>query len=492
MDYLDPKKEFQHRIMLMVGYICVAVAVSLAAIVLLYRAYGFDINRKGAIIQNGLTFFSSQPSPADIYVDGKLMKVKTNTRLPLPEGIYNIKLTREGYIPWERKIQLEGGKVQHYDYPFLVPTKLTSQKIASYASTPGLATQSLDKRWLLVNRPGTLLEFDLFDLKDKTVKPATELILPETLVADSNPASKWEALEWADNNRHVLLRHLYGNNQFEYILVDRTRPEESINLTRQLDITAPQLTLKNRKHDQYFMFDPVSGALTSQTLSDPAAPLLSRVLAYKTYGNNTVLYVTDNNAPTGKVQVRLLFGNTTYTLRTLPANDSYLVDLTTYSGALYTAVSAASTDRVYIYKDPVGQLRKNPKQALTPQQVLHIEKPNFMSFSSSAQFVMAENAQNFALYDFENKTGYRYATSEPIDGPQVAAAWMDGHRLSYVSGGKHTIFDYDNLNRRTLSPSLPGFKPAFASSYEYVYTLTAGANGQVDILQTSLLAPRDQ
>jgi hypothetical protein len=492
MDYLDPKKEFQHRIMLMVGYICVAVAVSLAAIVLLYRAYGFDVNRQGVIIQNGLTFFSSQPNPADIYVDGKLAKVKTNTRLPLPEGIYQIKLTRDGYIPWERKIQLEGGKVQHYDYPFLIPTKLTSERVASYTTAPGLATQSLDKRWLLVNRPGTLLDFDVYDLKDKTLKPAVAVSLPASLVTDSDPASKWEALEWADNNRHVLLKHLYGNNQFEYILLDRTKPDESINLTAQFAVTAPQVTLKNRKHDQYFMFDPGTGVLTTRSLSDPATPVLSRVLAYKTYGENTILYVTDNGAPTGKVLVRLLFGNTTYTLRSLPAGNIYLADLTTYSGALYAAVSAAGTDRVYIYKDPVGQLRKNPKQALVPQQVLHIEKPNYMSFSSSAQFVMAENAKNFALYDFENKTGYRYAAKETIDPPQTTAAWMDGHRLSYISGGKHIIFDYDYLNRRTLAPSLPSFKPAFASSYEYVYTFAPAANGQVELLQTSLLAPQDR
>lgn len=125
MDYLDPKKEARHRIVLFTGYILIAIAIAIATIILLYQAYGFGLGKNGTVIQNGLTFFSSHPNPASIYVDNQLKPVVTNTRLVLPAGIYDIKLARDGYRDWQRKIELDGGSVEHFDYPFLIPKPMT-------------------------------------------------------------------------------------------------------------------------------------------------------------------------------------------------------------------------------------------------------------------------------------------------------------------------------------------------------------------------------
>jgi hypothetical protein len=150
MDYLDPRKEFRHRITLMVGYVLVAVAIVIATLILLYQAYGFGLGKNGTVIQNGLTFFSSQPHPANIYLNGTLGKSQTNSRVVLPAGIYHIRLARDGYREWQRTIEVEGGDVQHFDYPFLIPKQLTTKKTTSYTGAPGLATQSPDRRWLLI------------------------------------------------------------------------------------------------------------------------------------------------------------------------------------------------------------------------------------------------------------------------------------------------------------------------------------------------------
>ena len=74
MDFLDPKKRARHTIIILTGYVLIGVAIIIATIVLLYQAYGFGLNRNGSVIQNGLLFFSSQPAPADIYINGKLSK----------------------------------------------------------------------------------------------------------------------------------------------------------------------------------------------------------------------------------------------------------------------------------------------------------------------------------------------------------------------------------------------------------------------------------
>jgi hypothetical protein len=177
MDYLDPKKRFRHHVMLYVGYVLIGIAIVIGTLVLLYQAYGFGLGKNGDVIQNGLFFFSSQPHPADIYVNGVKKSVKTNTRLSLPAGIYNVRLQRDGYRPWQRTISLVGGSVQHVDYPFLIPKSLSPKKVQTYTGNPPLVTQSPDRRWLLAAHPGALNVFDVYDLKNPD-KPAQVLPCP--------------------------------------------------------------------------------------------------------------------------------------------------------------------------------------------------------------------------------------------------------------------------------------------------------------------------
>ena len=109
--------------------------------------------------------------------------------------------------------------------------------------------------------------------------------------------------------------------------------------------------------------------------------------------------MTSSGAPAGKVQVDLSIGGQTYPIHSLPASSNYLLDLTKYSGTLYVAAGSTSDNKVYIYKDPVGQLGALPNHAVVPAQVLHLAAPNYVSFSDNAQFIMAESGTAFGVYD---------------------------------------------------------------------------------------------
>lgn len=51
---------------------------------------------------------TSEPAGAEIYVDGKFDS-STPSKLLLAPGEHTIRVTRPGFIPWERKITLEIG-----------------------------------------------------------------------------------------------------------------------------------------------------------------------------------------------------------------------------------------------------------------------------------------------------------------------------------------------------------------------------------------------
>jgi hypothetical protein len=491
MDYLDRRKELEQRVLLFAGYILVGIALVLITLLLWRLASGYGIDKHGQVIQRGLTFFSSHPSSADIYVDGKLQATQTDTRLSLPGGIYNIRLTRDGYYDWQRKIEIAGGKVTHYDYPFLFPESLTTTKIKGYTSAPGFITQSPDRRWLLVQTPASLESFDLYDLKNPNKAPAT-LALPANLLSQSNAAQAWQLVEWAADSRHVLLRHVYGSKS-EFIVVDRASIGLSLNLNTTLSLSPDKLSLGNHRYDRYYLYDNSRRTLSTATL-DRLAPalLLQRVLAYKTYAADTVLYVTDAGAPKGKVFLNMAIADKVYKIRELPAQTAYVLDLAKYSDTLYIAAGAASLNRVYIYKDPAGQIEAQPGRLPAISQVLRVEKVNYLSFSTSAQFIVAEKGRRFGVYDIENAAGYNYTAPAAIDKPQTHAEWMDGNRLSYVSHGKLLVFDYDNINRHSLMPASSRYLPAFAPDYKFVYSLVVKSKAQTSLTQTSLLAPSDR
>lgn len=486
MDYLDPQKQSRHRIIMLVGYVVIAIAIVTATMILMYQAYGFGIGQHGTVIQNGLVFMSSQPVSAQISIDG-VNKTQTSARLVLPSGIYNFKLTRSGYHDWQRAIEVQGGSVTHYDYPLLIPTTLKPVKLQDFTVAPYTTTQSPDRRWLLIQRVNTPT-FDLFDLKSTTKLPIT-LSLPVSIITKAKASESWQTLDWADDNQHLLVQHNY-DSKFEYILIDRQNIDQSVNLSTTLAISDARLSLREKKYDQYYVYDNATASLKTAGLITPVlAPLLERVLSYKTYGPGSVLYITDTEAPAGKVLLKLMSGSQTYIIRSFPTGGNYLIDITVYSGKLYVAAGLVSESKVYIYKDPVGQLKTLPDHAVVPIQVLHINNPSYLSFSTSlSQFVLAENGTQFAVYDLENRNGYRYVTSSTIDAPQTHANWTDGSHLTYDSNGKLVIFDFDSANQQTLATASPDYLPFFSADYRTMYYFTLGTDQIWTFNQVSLLA----
>lgn len=491
MDFLDPKKTRRHNILLYTGYVLIGIAIVISTMVLLYQASGFGVNSKGQVVQNGLVFFSSQPNPATIYLNDTKNKDQTNARLSLPAGSYAVRLARDGYRDWQRTVNVQGGDVQHFDYPFLFPKDLVTKNQANYSAPPGISTQSRDRRWLLVQQSAGASKFDLYDLKNPA-EAASVLTLPAAVVRLNTGAQTWEAVQWADDNQHVVLKHTAGTAS-EFILVDRSDVAKSVNLNQTFGGNPAELTLIDNKYDKYHLFDPAAGTLQTASLDNPApVTVLERVLEYKAYGSKTVLYVTAEGAAEGKARVMILVGDKSYVVRDVALNTTYLLDMAGYRGAPYVVLGATSEGMVYIYKDPVGQLGDKSVKLPTAIRAVKIANPNYVSFSSSAQYIVAEGGTQFGVYDIFLKRAYVYAQAPALDAPQQHAEWMDSSRLTYVSGGKLLVFDYDRRNLQTLMPANAGAAPFFSQDYKYVYAFAPGSAGAAaQLTQTALVAPAD-
>lgn len=499
MDFLDPKQRRAHDIRLVVGYILIGIALILATVILKYQADGFGV-KEGKVIQNGLVFASSSPAPATIWLNNEKFKDTTNTRMVLQSGTFTMRLTRDGYRDWQRALTVEGGSVEHFDYPLLVPKTLSPVKVADYATPPPLMAQSPDRRWIIAQQPLPQIApaFDMYDLKDpkKVISLTTTITLPASVLGlpQADAVQSFEVVEWSNDNDHVVLRHINGD-QSEYILLSRDEPETSINLTRQLQLPATaKLTLQDKKYDRYFVLDSANNVLSTASLGALAPKLvtiLEGVLAYKTYGDNVILYATTTGATSDKTAIRLYQDKTSHTIRQVAKGPTYLLELSRYSDHWFVAVGAASENHVYVYRDPFEQLQKDPTQNLVPVDVVKLTAPNYVAFSDNSQFIMVESGQDFAVYDAENERSHVYRIGKPLDAPATHATWMDGFRMRMVSGGQMTIFDYDGTNVQSLGATQPAYLPLFDSSYQTLYMLAPPKATSI-FQATSLRTAQDQ
>lgn len=491
MDFLDPLYARRHARRLYIGYGLVAVAIFLAVTMLLLIAYGFQLNRNGQVIQNGLLFASSRPTAATVFIDGVTASKQTNTRLNIPEGSYELSLKRDGYREWRHRIEIVGGRVFRYDYPLLFPETLsTTTTYTLDKTTPGIMTQSPDHRWLLLQQNPALPTFLQFDLKAPKIAPVPLTIPAANFTAGG--AQSWQVVQWASDNVHLMLKHGYGNKQVEYVLLNRDTVSNTVNVSTVFK-TQTQPTMIDSKYDQYYLYSPADKELSKASLSKPALQEVAQnVLAFEPFKTDTVLYVAPMSTDASQVAIHLRSGDQDYTLRTQTKATSNLIAINDYSGNLYVAIADPAAQVVHIYRNPLTQLTAN--QPPLPSVSLKFASPSFLRFSAGGRFILAERGKAFATYDAEYKKSVYYNLTQPLDAGQTHADWLDGAHLQYVSNKQLYVFDYDGENDQLLVPATVGYQALYDSNYSFVYALappTKAAPTYV-LTSTSLRTPADQ
>ncbi len=487
MDFLNPAKKRAHRIRLIIGYILIAIGIGLVTSILIFQSYGYDLDRKtGAIIQNGLIFVATQPEAASVFLNDKQYTTNDSARLVLPSDVYHLELKRDGYRDWNRTFSLAGGTIERFTYPFLFPVNLKTEDRKTYGAAPAFANQSPDRHWILIQQPGQLTVFDVFDANDPKKEPVT-ITVPADLMTASD-SHQLKLVEWSNDNRHVLVRHDFTGGH-EFVVIDHESPSQSFNVNRTLGRNPTTVTLRDKRFDHFYIYDQATKKLEYAEQKNPAAqPVLDNVLSYESHGQDVVLYATEGASEPGKVRIMLRDNDGSYLVREAATAPTYLLALAQYNNAWFIAAGSSTEERVYIYKNPQETMKRTPAELPIPVSVLRVNSPAWLEFSANTQFIALQGGQQFAVYDVENDNLYRYEIAEPIDPALPQVSWMDGHRLLANSQGTMMVFDYDGINLQKLSANLPGIVPFFDRDYKQLYNVgpAVGGNGQFGLTRTDL------
>lgn len=104
----------------LITFVTVCAILAAAVAVIAYgRGYRLDVNRT-SLKPTGLISATSDPTGAQVSVDGAL-KTATNNSFAIDPGFYTVRISREGYITWEKKVRVQGEVVSAVS-AFLFPT----------------------------------------------------------------------------------------------------------------------------------------------------------------------------------------------------------------------------------------------------------------------------------------------------------------------------------------------------------------------------------
>lgn len=491
MDFLDPLKRRQHRRRLIISYILMGLAIAAGTVLLVLAANGYGINTKtGDIVQNGLVFIDSHPGGADISLNG-IDHSKTGARLVLPTQTYNLILSRDGYQSWHRTFRLAEQTIIRLDYPLLFPAKPTAKEIKRYPSLPGMITSSPDRRWLVVgdrtdvNGQATL---EVYDTQDPS-KPSQKLSLASGLLSKPGKrGGQLSAIQWAADGVHLLLKHSYQKAS-EYLILDRNQPSRSVNINKLFKLAPSEVSLRDNKADQLYIYQAKAGSLQVGLTSQPALakPFLRHILSYKAVGPNQIIYVSNNPTKSDNLDIHIWDNGSNYLLANLPKSGRQLIDATKFLGSWYYAVGSSASPWLSIYKNPLDVLKKPSPGKLDALVTLKIAGASNVSFSPKARFIAAEGGQNFAVHDFDTGNDYRYKLKTPLGS---SLHWMDDYRLIGASRGQVFVADYDGINGLALLPTSLSQGGFVSSDYRQLFTI-APASHHSQVLESINLRAGD-
>ncbi len=452
-----------------------AVAIGLISIILIYGAYGYGINTKtGQIIQNGLLFVDSHPHGAQIYLNDQYQGSNTAARLILPAGKYSLTVKKSGYRDWRGSFNLDAHAIARFTYPMLFPTKPRITALHSYTSEPKTILQSPDERWLLVQAPtADKFSFDEYDTTHLAQAPLS-LDVPASLLT-GGASGRLSLVEWSTDNKNVLLKHTFVGGS-EFVVFNRAAPSDSFNVNKLFGISPANVALKNKKISQLYLYDHDKATLSLGDVGSGtvAAPLLSDVLAFKTYGNNLILYVTNKAAPAGQAFARIWSSGQTYPLYTFPSGSTYLIDLAQYANHWYYIAGSNATARINIYKDPLSDVNNTSIGRAIPLLSLNLNKASHVSFSNTSQYIEGDNAKNFSVYDILNQKSYDYKLN--LD-TTAGLRWMDGSRLIGEANNRVYVMDYDATNPQFVVDSAEADGGFFSPDFNHLFTIQSNTSG---------------
>lgn len=384
------------RLFLSIAIVCFIGSIAFG-VISFSRGYRLNIDKK-TLTATGILSISSYPEKASIWINEKLTSA-TNASISLPPDWYNIRISKEGYQEWKKKIRVQGEIVSQID-ALLVPnnpslgtltiTGVASPKLSpsgskvAYIVPPESATSSATAK----SKNGVwLLEFKSGPLGGKN--EAKLLFQPAATY-------NWEntRLHWSNDEKQIILAFVKKDQKKETvqtafrISIDKSTPPLNITSSYTLQLKLWQEETKEKNTLQI-----------SSNLHSAIADIFARSTNNLHFSPDEmkVFYLATSSATLSQVITPPLIGSN-------PTEE----------------VRKIEPDKLYVYdiKEDKNFLINDKNSIATPESIIW--------YSDSKHIVMIEKDTIYIIdYDGTNK---RTVYTGPFE-ENVVYPWPAGNRL---------------------------------------------------------------
>jgi hypothetical protein len=219
--------------LLIPALIVLFLIIGTIAVVLLGRGYNLNFNGSGPILAGtGLLVATSSPDGAQVIINGHLTTATDNT-INLVPGDYDVKIYKEGYFPWEKKITVKKEVVSKAD-ALLYPTAPQLTSITSVGVLNPVIDPSLSKiAYAVASQSAVKNGIYVLDMSARpilTLQNASSQIAQD--VANTFSASTFA---WSPDSAQILATINKGNNSAKYLLETNTLNQTPQDVTETID-----------------------------------------------------------------------------------------------------------------------------------------------------------------------------------------------------------------------------------------------------------------
>lgn len=464
-------------------YGVMTLATIVLTIIVVLVSLGYRLESNFSFSQGGLVQFHSSPNGADVTIDGKKQNFRTPNKANLTAGVHTVRMSLAGYRDWQKTIELAPGELLWLNYTLFIPKMVSTTTIHEFDRVAN-ALPSPDHHWLLLQTGNDQPEFTLVDFSNEKKPVYASVQLPDNLFTKKdNKIGTLTFEEWDLGSRYVLIRHQNGDVH-EVIRFDRSKPDESVNLTRvfSLNIIDAHFSASN-PNTIFAKTDDVLRRLDLGTTSVSAA-LVTNLKQFVVYGEDSIAFTneqeksTDN--PALKQQVLGVYRHGKVSpIRTLPVDQQPRIAYTEYDNHSYLAIGSAADPTVDILRDPSLSGSKDNEVFARLDLGVPVES---LSFSNNGRILLAQHGAAFAAYDLEVARSYSAHLAS-----DNSLHWLDNFHLWGDSSGRLTVTDFDGQNSNDVTAFDAALSTMPSSDGTLLFSFSKNQNSGKYLLQASKL-----